>query len=77
MVEQRLRNKDVLKRHTKATHIAVDTREALAQDRQHWRQAILLLLLLLLSIVPDDDISVAVRPLRALLVGERIVQFDM
>ena len=29
----------------------------------------------LLSIVSDDDISVGYRPLRALLVGERIVQF--
>ena len=28
----------------------------------------------LLSIVPDDDISVGFRLLRALLVGERIVQ---
>ena len=31
----------------------------------------------LLSIVPDDDISVGFRPLDALLVGERIVQFDI
>ena len=31
----------------------------------------------LLSIVPDDDISVEFRPLRALLVGERIVQFEL
>ena len=31
----------------------------------------------LLSIVSDDDISVGVRPLRALLVGERIVQFEI
>ena len=30
----------------------------------------------LLSIVSDDDISVGVRPLRALLIGERIVQFE-
>ena len=29
----------VVKRHLKATHIAIDTWEALAQDRQ-WRQAI-------------------------------------
>ncbi len=34
-------------------------------------------LLSLLSIVPDDDISVGVRPLRALLVGERIVQVEI
>ena len=31
----------------------------------------------LLSIVSDDDISVGFRPLRALLVGERIVQFEI
>ena len=31
----------------------------------------------LLSIVPDDDISVGFRPFRALLVGERIVQFEL
>ena len=31
----------------------------------------------LLSIVSDDDISVRVRPLRALLDGERIVQFEI
>ena len=31
----------------------------------------------LLSIVSDDDIGVGVRPLRALLVGERIVQFEI
>ena len=31
----------------------------------------------LLSIMSDDDISVGFRPLRALLVGERIVQFEM
>ena len=31
----------------------------------------------LLSIVSDDDISVGFRPLHALLVGERIVQFDI
>ena len=31
----------------------------------------------LLSIVPDDDISVRFRPLRALLVGERIVPFEI
>ena len=31
----------------------------------------------LLSIVPDDDISVGFRPLRALLVGERIVQLEL
>ena len=37
---QRLRYKDVVKRHLKATHITVDTWEALAQDRQQWRQAI-------------------------------------
>ena len=29
----------------------------------------------LLSIVSDDDISVGFRPLRALLVGVKIVQF--
>jgi len=33
---QRLRYKDVVKRHLKATHIALDTWEALAQDRQQW-----------------------------------------
>ena len=37
---QRLRYKDVVKRHLKATHIAVDTWVTLAQDRQRWRQAI-------------------------------------
>ena len=31
----------------------------------------------LLSFVPDDDISVGFRPLRAFLVGERIVQFEL
>ena len=31
----------------------------------------------LLSIVSDDDISVRFRPLRALLVDERIVQFEI
>ena len=31
----------------------------------------------LLSIVSDDDIIVGFRPLHALLVGERIVQFEM
>ena len=31
----------------------------------------------LLSIVSDDDISVGFRRLRALLVGERIVQFEI
>ena len=31
----------------------------------------------LLSIVSDDDTSVGFRPLRALLVGERLVQFEM
>ena len=36
----RLRYKDVIKRHLKASHIAIDTREALAQERQQWRQAI-------------------------------------
>ena len=36
-----------------------------------------MLSLSLLSIVSDDDISVGVRPLRALLVGERIVQFEI
>ena len=35
------------------------------------------LCLSLLSIVSDDDISVGFRPLRALLVGERIVQFEI
>ena len=38
--EQRLRYKDVVKRHLKATHITVDHWETLAQDRQQWRQAI-------------------------------------
>jgi predicted GTPase len=37
---QRLRYKDVVKRHLKATHITVDHWETLAQDRQQWRQAI-------------------------------------
>ena len=37
---QRLRYKDVVKRHPKATHITVDHWETLAQDRQQWRQAI-------------------------------------
>ena len=37
---QRLRYKDVVKRHLKATHITVDHCETLAQDRQQWRQAI-------------------------------------
>ena len=37
---QRLRYKDVVKRHLKATHIAVVTWVTLAQDRQRWRQAI-------------------------------------
>ena len=37
---QRVRYKDVAKRHLKATHIAVDNWETLAQDRQQWRQAI-------------------------------------
>ena len=36
---QRLRYKDVVKRHLKATHIPVDHWETLAQDRQQWRQA--------------------------------------
>ena len=31
----------------------------------------------LLSMVSDDDISVGFRPLRALLVGERIIQFEI
>ena len=33
--------------------------------------------LFLLSIVPDDDISVRFRPGRVLLIGERIVQFEL
>ena len=37
---QRLRYKDIVKRHLKATHIAIDTWEALAQGRQQCRQAI-------------------------------------
>ena len=37
---QRLRYKDVVKRHLKAAHIAVDTWKSLAQDRQQWRQVI-------------------------------------
>ena len=37
---QRLRYKDVVKRHVKATHITVDHWETLAKDRQQWRQAI-------------------------------------
>ena len=35
------------------------------------------LTLSLLSIVPDDDISVALHPFHALLVSERIVQFKL
>ena len=34
-----LRYKDSVKRHVKVTHITVDHREILAQDRQQWRQA--------------------------------------
>ena len=34
---QRLRYKDVVKRHLKATHITVDHWETLAKDRQQWR----------------------------------------
>ena len=37
---QRLRYKDVVKRHLKTTHITVDHWETHAQDRQQWRQAI-------------------------------------
>ena len=37
---QRLRYKDVVERHLKATHIPVDHWETLAKDRQQWRQAI-------------------------------------
>ena len=37
---QWLRYKDVVKRHLKATYITVDYWETIAQDRQHWRQAI-------------------------------------
>ena len=37
---QRLRYKDVVKRHLKATYITVDHWETLAQDQQQWRQAI-------------------------------------
>ena len=37
---QRLRYKDVVKRHIKATHITVDHWVTLAQDRQQWRQTI-------------------------------------
>ena len=37
---QRLRYKDVVKRHLKATYITVDNLETLAQDRQQRRQAI-------------------------------------
>ena len=36
---QRLRYKDVVKRHLKAKHITVDHWETLAKDRQQWRQA--------------------------------------
>ena len=36
---QRLRYKDVVKRHLKA-HITVDHWETLTKDRQQWRQAI-------------------------------------
>ena len=37
---QRLRYKDVVKRHLKATHITVDNWEIIAQDLQQWKQAI-------------------------------------
>ena len=37
---QRLRYKDVRKRHLKATHIPVNTWESTAHDRQQWRRAI-------------------------------------
>ena len=37
---QRLRYKDVLKRHLKTTHIPVNTWEPIAHDRQKWRRAI-------------------------------------
>ena len=37
---QRLRYKDIVKRHIKATHITVDHWETFAKDRQQWRQAI-------------------------------------
>ena len=37
---QRLRYKDVLKRHLKTTHIHVNTWEPIAHDRQKWRRAI-------------------------------------
>ena len=37
---QRLRYKDVDKRHLKSTHITVDHWETLARDPQQWRQAI-------------------------------------
>ena len=37
---QRLRYKDVLKRHLKTTHIPVNTWEPIAYDRQKWRRAI-------------------------------------
>ena len=37
---QRLRCKDVLKRHLKPTHIPVNTWEFTAHDRQKWRRAI-------------------------------------
>ena len=37
---QRLRYKDAVKRHLKATNIPVDQWETLAQDRQQWRQAV-------------------------------------
>ena len=36
---QRLRYKDIVKRHQKATHITVDHWETLTQERQQWRQA--------------------------------------
>ena len=36
---QRLRYKDVLKRHIKTTHIPVNTWEPIAHDRQKWRRA--------------------------------------
>ena len=37
---QRVRYKDVGKRHLKAIHITVDNWETLTQDRQQWRQSI-------------------------------------
>ena len=50
------------------------TAEPINADCSQWIEK---MSLSLLSIVSNDDISVGVRPVRALLVGERIVQFEI